>query len=487
MKKILFLFILIPLLINTSCGRERDIDETSEIEYEAEYEVGEVEFAAEYEPTEITPLDDHHRRWTYDIMQFRDITLRHHPIAVNTRIQTRPENIQKLEDFDEIIFGLLEAVPTLTDFEIATYLQWAAGTFRDNHFTYSEFWSQAQMIRYPLGFRWFSDGIFVMESGDGLGHLPGLRLVAINGHLVEDMLYNFVRFGSVETIYGARRHFASAAANPLVLQALEITDRYTTVYTFEDTSGVEISIHLGLADELTREREIIELNLPQGAVNLGPDVTTRIIPITMPYQLQPEGEPPLFMRDPEGNLAWTEFIKEYGVLYIRVLQYIGHYEPAILAAFHENDVNTVIIDARGNPGGGPVLESAFRAIAGRMDEGALLHIIDEGSASAALEHAALLYSLGAVIIGQPSGQAMEFYGFGGFHIAYGATSPSVPFRTHLYYSNDFVLVPNSFSDVQRRAYFADGIFRPHVLICYNFDDWMNNRDPFLEYALGRID
>jgi hypothetical protein len=154
----------------------------------------------------------------------------------------------------------------------------------------------------------------------------------------------------------------------------------------------------------------------------------------------------------------------------------GDFYRAIKAAFSEHDVQGVIVDGRGNPGGYHFHRDLFEFLAQYTPEDNLFYLMDGRTYSAALEAGAHLYSLGAIVVGEPSGQATEIY--------YNIGDVTNPWEIQLNYSGYWLYVPTGF--ITMSAYGVtpeDRVFRPHVHIDYTIEDWMDNRDPLYIHIL----
>lgn len=423
----------------------------------------------------ILAIEERNRQWQYDIRQFRDHVFNWHPKLnltgyrnwgqMYTVIEQR--NIVIGQAFDNHISALTEDVPYLTDFEIGVQLQRAAAIFEDNHFSFGGrddggFLFSLTQYRYPLAFRWFADGWYLYLSSEEFSIALNQRLVYINNIYVDDIFSEFTRFWSVENIYNAREWFGAIINAPLVLKALGITDGVSALYTFDGGFSIELTdaypwdLQTDIFDELLIDSRA-------------------------------DGEMPLFLFRERDRWEWHMFL-DSGVLYIRLHQFQSDsaelfcYDVRYVLRNVNYSVNAVIIDARGNIGGSyDGYIRLFELLAEIVPPDMLFYFIDEGSLSASLMAAFKLQNLGAVIIGRPSGQMMEFYAFFGH-------TYSPPWQITLNYSNHVVTVPNVFVSSRRYGIEPsdDNIFRPDVMIEYTINDWINNRDPLLEYVLERI-
>jgi len=416
--------------------------------------------------------------WKADIAQFRNFVFRVHPKFADSAFNNLPRNIEMGAAFDAHIDWLLENVPYLTKFEILVELQRASSLLEDNHFLFGKaaltrrpssitFLHQLSENRYPLEFRWFYDGFFLYRAIGSEYVIPALnrRLVAINDISIDDVFSEFTYFWSIENIYDAKNAFAHNLNSPGILYALGVLEGRQTMYTFSGDTGERIQVNMS-------ESLHIPFNADESWRTVFPE------PLT---DHRNAGELPLFLQNAE-QVHWYTFIEAYGILYIRINVYlIGQdqdFVPHVTALAGEKgeSLRAVIIDARNNSGGhDEPYRSLFDALAEAVPPGKLFYFMNEGSLSASLLAGGYLYELGATIIGQPSGQLIDFYAF------YGS---GVEFNISLRNSWANTFVSNRFYTIRDNGVIADDlIFRPHILIEYTIDDWINNRDPYLEYVL----
>lgn len=408
------------------------------------------------------------RRWVADIEQYRAHVLQWHPRFAYRRIADWYENIEIRQAFEESINELTANAANLSDFEIQVELQRSTAILRDNHFFFTAFAgynAALRVLRYPLVFGWFADGVYLYQAHRDFEHALNKRVVAVNGVSIDDVFRDFSLFWSVENIYDARYQFTTHLNAVKVLQSLGITgdDEHTT-YTLMGSNNEEVSITV---TESNRWERLY--------------TTLRWLPPANVTDNRAEGNLPLFRQNFRANL-WHEFVEDYGILYISIRGWVPDvqnvFRRAVENTFNENDVRAVIVDARSNPGGDAnQFNDLFNMFAQRLLPESFFYFVNEGSNSGSLGAALFLENIGAVIVGQPLAQNANFYWFGN-NIS----------RAFLYYSRLEVFPPPTFFSSQ--TFFGresgDGIFRPHVLIDYTIDDWVNNRDPLFDYVIGRI-
>lgn len=402
--------------------------------------------------------------WTEDIEQFRTHVVRWHPRFANNTINRLQENLDIREAFDNSLDMLLENLDDMSEFDIYVELQRTVSLLKDNHFFFTGFAGYdagLRVTRYPAQFAYLSDGVYIIRTNADNASILNSRLVAIGGVNVYEALERFTAFWSVENKYDARYQFALMLNSASVLRAIGLSDGESVTYSFENGESITLS--------QTEQWERLF-------------TTLRWLPPASLVDNRAEGETPLFLQYFRQNL-WHEFNEENGILYISIRGWVpdvqGTFARAVRNTFDNNDIKAVIIDARSNPGGDAnQFTNLFVHMAHNLPEGRLFYFVNEGSNSGSLGAAYALENMGAVIVGQPLAQNSTFFWFG--------SSQSV-----LRLENSRMEItppPTLFSALQfYQREPADGIFRPHVLLEYTIDDWVNNYDPFFKYVLSQLE
>jgi len=459
MKYVLIAFVA---LILVACGSSNDADlDEHQPQDAAEY----AENGNAYEETDENAI--RLQQWIADVEQFEAHIIRWHPRFAHRAINQRDENLEIRRQFDAGVAALLADLrdddSCLTDFEIKVEMQRIIALLRDNHFFFTGFagyHAAMRLVRFPLNFGYFGGenaGVYLIQAREDFAHALNNRVTAINGVPIDDAFVEFQRFWSVENVYDARYQFATLLNAAIILQAIGVSDGESATYTFED--GTEITVN---------ETNIWERNM----TNL------RWFPSVLLIDARVPGDEPVFRHNFRQNL-WHEFLPEYGILFISIRGWVtdvqGAFARAVQNTFDSNDVRAVIVDARNNPGGDAMqFSELFAHLARNTPDGMLFYFANEGSNSGSLGMAFYMENLGAVIVGQPLAQHPDFYWFG-----------SGVSRVLLNYSRiELTPPPTFFSALQfygREPY--DGIFRPHVIIDYTIDDWINNHDPLFAFVV----
>ena len=424
----------------------------------------------------IEPMDERHRRWLSDLGQFRNQLFTVHPKFSYPELAVLARNIDMGYAFDAALVKLAGDVPGLTDFEVKIEMQRALVVFEDAHMFFTAgqgkgFVDALRYNRYPLRFQWLYDGFYLLQAQRYFAEALNLRLTAVGGMDVDAVFDIFSGFWSTENIYNARATFPDFLIQPDMMNALGVINGQEASFTFTTPDGETVVI-LVTADYIFFHESW-----------LSPDLS-RVEDILC---ARAAGEMPLTHRQPEIS-NWYEVLADYNLLFIRIHSF-WEFDPDFVHTFHRaaatirrHNIQRVVIDTRGNGGGGNQAYSPFfRIIATNTPPGGLFFLIDSGTFSAAAIAAGELYSLGATIIGSPSGQLTDFYAY---HTSTLFGHETEPFWTELYYSGYYFGPPNTFftlSDFGINP--PDLILRPHIHIEPTIEDWVNNHDPVMAYIL----
>ena len=452
------------IIIFVSCGGDADdlIIEDKDINVD---EVIIIDISNQDISNEAEYIDERHLRLTHDINQLRNFILTRHPRFTQNRfMQNREymdeeENILMLQEFNESIDVLLENIHYLSEDDIIIEIQRALSVLKDNHIFFNEFIYLIR-YRYPVIFSWLDDGFYLLASHAEYSEALNLRLNAVNGVAIDTILDEFSRLWCVENIYDTRFRLGMTLGSPILLNLLTGNEG-ESVYSFICENGYNLEIRPGNVFN-TLEQVEFEYFMNEMADN------------------RADGE-----SSPGLSNDWTISVNN-GVLHIIVPRWSGGLDvlPELRNVFENNEIRAVIIDARYNGGGffGDTYSSFFDIIFESAPPDTVFYFMNHGTLSASIINGSNLAGRGAVLVGQPSGQNVTFFGF------YGGVSlmPVV-----LRYSGWTISVPNMVSTIRDYSDYleisGDGILMPHVLINTTIHDWINNRDPLFDYVLSVVD
>jgi len=346
---------------------------------------------------------------------------------------------------------LINEIPNKTEREIIVELQRIFARLKDNHSIFLDFQELKLEEAYPLRFKLLGDELYLVASSEEFSAFLGYRLISVNNVAIEDIATKYLRYGNIENIYATKPGVEMFISSPIMLEVLKVADSDENTFTLLSKDGNEV------------------------------DLT--------PQVLQNEEEEFVFIRDRQlllrnqnaDKVKWFVLLEDEEILYIRFNQF--HREEGIslrreVANFletNENNISAAIIDARYNPGGfQQYTMSVFYHLNNNIPADRIFYFMNESSTSGSTLAAGFMYMRGATIIGRPSGQGITFF-VGGI--------PDL----ELNYSELRFTVSSGVRSTWEHGYHADdNIIRPHVLINYTLDDWVNARDLSLEYVINLL-
>jgi len=447
--------VLILLFALTACGKNIDMLEEPNTN---KHNINSISLDTKTFDSHITPVDLRHSMWIYDITQLRSHILETHPhfvVREYERAFGHEKNTDILFAMDAILLETIQNIPNLTDSEIMIELRRTLTKLNDNHSVFFDFNDRLFEKMYPVAFKFFSDGIYLYLSAEDYSKHLNSKLVYINHIPIDTIMEYFLNHFSTQNRYHARSSsgadFTSFIRSHKGLVALGVKseDDESVIFTLVDNNGSRFD--LKLYDLHSSD----SLNFTDAQIN----------------------DYPLFLSK-NGN--WIEFDDYHGILYIRASTFalasgwpIMQLELNMHLNENANNINTIIFDARYNRGGHAPI-GFINLLVDNAPHDSLFVFMNESSLSAALIAAVLLQENNAILIGQPSGQNMYFF------IA------SNDYTIRLKYSGYKFAIASQRANVSHLTYIAeDGILRPNILIEYTIDDWINSRDPLLEYVVTK--
>ncbi|MCL1996599.1 MAG: hypothetical protein FWG63_10365 [Defluviitaleaceae bacterium] len=447
--------------------------------------------------------------------------------------------------FEELIGN----VPNLSDVEIALGMQMAVASLQDNHFNMLPeeiFEAEAHL---PLHFEHFGGsggGFYLISTVEEFAHALNKRVLYINDTPIGHLMEGFARTVSTENIYDIRSGMATFLHTEFMLQSLGVRDNGVTVFVLEGADGERAEIvltaehEIRLADvEGARRRPVDETpfspfmpaqNREDGSFPVFFEMQAR----NRFYFLEQYGI--LYIRiegfSPTVAIVLSEIAQERDLDYDQIAElegdFLEHLEqgtfdnalimppanvdiaywmendnwevnPRIVELFESGSVNAAIVDVRNNDGGDPNhFFGLFRYLADNTDSDMLFHFANGSSRSASLVTTMFMYYLGALFVGEPPAQNTIFHGMVWGHDEF--PTPDIV----LEYSGMYISISNLPAHIESEevgfAHTANAVerfvemtpnfefyaFRPHVLIEFTIEHWINNVDPLLEYVKERV-
>ncbi len=300
------------------------------------------------------------------------------------------------DDFLAEMDALSDALPGMTQFEAQVGLQRVVGLLsregRDGH-QFAMPLNDVEAPALPITVYEFDDGVYVTAALAPHGDLVGSRVEALEGRPIGDVL---------------------DALEPLVPR-----DGPATVRGFRPTFMLRTSVLEGLG---LIEDGAVSVSTSDGGEDV---VETELEPVPFidwldwkggfGIPLLPARDDTMFLSDP-GPTFWSEFLPEWGVLYIRYEQVVAIDATALAAAFDRasaDDVEAVILDLRQNTGGD---NNRYVGLLRELQEphidrpGRLFVLTDRLTFSAASNLATEIeQSTGAIFAGEPMGGGLNFW------------------------------------------------------------------------------
>lgn len=356
------------------------------------------------------------------------------------------------EDFNSQIDELKNNVSKLSDEEVAAGIYKIAAGVSDAHTkAYKEYEKG-----YPLQFYYFNDGIYLINTTEDYSEALNCRLKKINGidiDKVEELLTPLI---AKENEWNIKKTLPSFLMRPDILKGVNISnDTEKSVFTFENFNNEEFDIEINSVDLSSEDDNISWI------VNDNEDETI-----------------PLYRQNSKLSY-WYKYIEEKNTLYFKYNSCTddkdcGNIEDVIeqmLEFIDENNVDRFVIDIRNNSGGrSGYLNSLIDGLKERdiNTSNRLFVVTGRQTFSSAIVNACQLKKdTNAFFVGEPTSGKPNHYGeVRGFKLPNSKLEVS-------YSTNYFSL----FSD-------ESDAFVPDKEIDISIDDYINKKDPVMDYILN---
>jgi len=408
--------------------------------------------------------NEQQRKWAYDITKLRNHIFNIHPRFANANVDLIMDvhrNMNMGLAFNDKLESLLVDAQNMTKLEVMINLRYSLAMLNDNHLWFRDFEVILREYVFPLEFKFFSDGIFLIKAIDELNSFLNLEVVAINQMPISCIIDTYLTYLNFENVYDARSALGLTLylRSPIGLSALGIDIDAGVVYTLKNFYGSVFELYIDTAYNIS----------------------------DLEFMTVQADESPLFLSN-YNDAIWTTFIEEKGIVYIRInfFPYSGWtiYRLETIQAFNaakaSGNLNAVVVDARYNVGGHTNMGIQFiDYILHNAPDGRLFYFINESSFSASILYASYVANRGGTLIGQPPGQNVYFFSFDG------DLDVSSDFFIELPYSGFQIFVPNSLLSIEHcSVLFEDMVLYPDILVDYTISDWINGEDPLLTYVIN---
>jgi hypothetical protein len=295
--------------------------------------------------------------------------------------------------FDAAVESLESDIPKLSDAEIILQIMRLMASAHVAHNTVQFPIASGFFERLPFVFRWYSDGLAVVRSAPEYSSALGTRVLSIGGTPPEQLLQDLAPYIAHESDQWLRSQATEFLRSGAVLRHLGRAGAEGRVaLTLQKPGGEPFDISMALGD-------------PRG------------IKLTMEEALHIT--PPLYRSRP-GSYYWYQYLADSQTLYIQYnrcendpKQSFRDFSRQALAEADAHATRRVAIDLRLNGGGDSRIINPLKdGLASRLKKiGRVYVLTGTGTFSSAVMNAhELQSSLGASLVGQPTGGRPSSYG-----------------------------------------------------------------------------
>lgn len=379
---------------------------------------------------------------------------------------------------------LRASIDLLSDEQVITRLAAAVAGAHNAHTRLYLLRNRTVLRRYPVRFWWFGNQLYVIRAHPEQAELLGGRVVTIAGHSVADVAKR------VAPLYAANRSWARYMStylmtSPEILGGVGLLRGNSELaLTVEARDGHRVEARL-LPMSLERSEQPFEAwwdLAPTHPGRQGPWISALSTDtLRLPRYLRQLTRFYWMHRDTASRLLYVQYNRaqdEPGA------ETVTAFSDALVQALERNPPDKLVIDLRFNTGGNLRLaDPLFRRIAAlplAQERGRLFVITGRATFSAGITPVALLrQSSRAVIVGEPVGDALDFWAEGG-NILLPNTKLTLHYADgfHSYSTREYPqFLPYNYDLSVKSA-------GPDVPVELTIDQYLNGRDAAMEAILA---
>lgn len=353
------------------------------------------------------------------------------------------------EQFKDKIDELKKSVDNLNDDEIIDGIYRIVASVGDGHTKVQRNFTK----RYPVHFFCFEDGIYVINTVDEYKEALYSKLLKVNGQDMKSIENKILPLIAQENKESARKVLPTYLFRPEILHGAKIIDNIDSevTFTFENRDGNVFDLNMKPLDSTESMNTIVDVEYDESY--------------------------PLYMQNPNYNY-WYKYLENDKTLYLKYNECaesnksgkIDDFNNEVLNFIDNNKVEKFVIDMRDNGGGqANRLNTIIEGIRNTNinNKNRFFVIVGRGTFSAAIDDVVKWRKeTNASFIGQPTSGKPNHYGSVGDF-----TLPNS--KLTVKYSTIYVKTGDDESDS----------FMPDKTIEVSIDDYVNKKDPILEYIL----
>ncbi|HEX8245519.1 MAG TPA: hypothetical protein VF541_18550, partial [Longimicrobium sp.] len=318
------------------------------------------------------------------------------------RLHPAPYAKVSREAFTAAARRLMDSVPVLSDAGVALGIQRLLSRVGDGHTGVPTEGVPAWRGTLPLQFESFADSIFVVAADSAHAALVGRRVVAVDGHPVEQVVRALDAIASRDNSLGVLRNRGRHLRYPRILHELGVAER---------ADGVRLTVQ----DDAGARRTI---DVSAGPVPAAYDRITGHPAWVALYAQGPAA--PLYLRD-RRTPYWFTYVPGQRLLYVGFNSVVempadpfAGFVRRLLRTVDSAAVDRVVVDLRWNNGGNslmlpPLVQGLARSRVNRP--GRLFVVTSRYTYSAAMNLAAFLErNTDAVFVGEPTPSSPNWTG-----------------------------------------------------------------------------